>query len=189
MARITKVTSRIGYLALSCLMCASLAFAAPRRISKDLKKQSSQQWVNVIVQYRIPPTQAISPESWLRAAVTAELARDQRRAFTVKGSSLTALTKDPDVAYVSPDRTVRATATVTDYYDQAVLAPYAWSKNLLGMGSESQSSTAESAVGKTSRLSNGTGSRIVYSQNFAVGQSTVADLYGHGTACCGHSRR
>ena len=39
--------------------------------------------------------------------------------------------------------------------------------------------------GKDFTLSNGTGSRIVYNQNFASGQSTVADLYGHGTHVAG----
>ena len=186
MARVTKVTSRIGYLAFSCLMCASLAFAAPRRISKDLKKQSSKDWVNVIVQYRVPPTQAHFAKVVARGGTLQHnLSAINAGAFTVKGSSLKALIKDPDVAYVSPDRIVRATATVTDYYDQAVLAPYAWSRNLTGSGIGAAVIDSGINGGKDFTLSNGTGSRIVYSQNFASGQNTVTDLYGHGTHVAG----
>jgi serine protease AprX len=187
MARVTKVTSRFRYLTLSCLiLCASLVFAAPQRISKDLKKQSSKQWVNVIVQYRVPPTQTNFAKVLAKGgALQQNLPAINGGAFTVKGSALKALTKDPDVAYVSPDRTVRATATVTDYYDQAVLAPYAWSKNLSGSGIGVAVIDSGISNGKDFTRANGTGSRIVYNQNFADGQNTVADLYGHGTHVAG----
>ncbi len=186
MARVTKVTSRIGYLAFSCLMCASLAFAAPRRISKDLKKQSSKEWVNVIVQYRVPPTQANFAKVIARGgALQHNLGAINAGVFTVKGSALKALTKDPDVAYISPDRSVRATATVTDFYDQAVLAPYAWSRSLTGSGIGVAVIDSGINSGKDFTVLNGTGSRIVYSQNFASDQNTVADLYGHGTHVAG----
>jgi hypothetical protein len=46
------------------ILGAAFAFAAPRKISKDLQKQSSQQWVNVIVQYRVPP----SPKHFAKVA-------------------------------------------------------------------------------------------------------------------------
>jgi serine protease AprX len=106
-------------------------------------------------------------------------------AFTVKGSSLAALAKDSNVAYISPDRTVWATATVTEHYDQAVLAPYAWSKNLTGSGIGVAVIDSGITAGRDFTLANGTGSRIVYNQNFAGGQITVADLYGHGTHVAG----
>jgi serine protease AprX len=187
MARVTKVTSRTGYLALSCLIfCASLVFAAPRRISKDLKKQSSREWVNVIVQYRVMPTQTNFARVMSRGgSLQHNLTTINAVAFTVKGSSLKALTKDPDVVYVSPDRSVWATATATDFYDQAVLAPYAWSRNLTGRGIGVAVIDSGINSGRDFTLSNGTGSRIVYNQNFAGGQSTVADSYGHGTHVAG----
>ena len=78
-----------------------------------------------------------------------------------------------------------ATATVTDLYDQAVLAPYAWSKNLTGSGIGVAVIDSGINGGKDFTLSNGTGSRIVYSQNFASGPNTSADLYGHGTHVAG----
>jgi hypothetical protein len=43
MAGVTKVTSKVRRLALWCvILIATFAFAAPRKISKDLQKQSSQ---------------------------------------------------------------------------------------------------------------------------------------------------
>jgi serine protease AprX len=187
MARVTNVGSRFRNLALSCLVLwASLAFAAQRKISTDLKRESSLARVNVIVQYRVPPTATdLAKIAAKGGRLQQNLPAINAGVFTVKGSSLKALTKDPNVVYISPDRTVWATATVTDFYDQAVLAPYAWSKNLTGSGIGVAVIDSGINSSKDFTLSTGKGSRIVYNQNFAEGQSTTADLYGHGTHVAG----
>ncbi len=187
MAGVTKVTSRVRHLAFWCaILSTTFAVAAPRRVSKDLQKQSSQQWLNVIVQYRVAPTQAHFDKVIARGGTLQKnLPMINGGAFTIKGSSLKALSKDSNVAYVSLDRPVWATATVTDLYDQAVLAPYAWSKNLSGSGIGIAVIDSGINGGKDFTLSNGTGSRIVYNQNFASGPNTAADLYGHGTHVAG----
>ena len=187
MGGVTKVTSRGRHLAFWCVILgATLAFATPRRMSKDLRKQSSDSWVNVIVQYRVPPTQAHFDKVIARGGMLQQnLPMINGGAFTVKGSSLKALSKDSNVAYVSLDRPVWATAKVTDLYDQAVLAPYAWSKNLSGTGIGIAVIDSGINSGKDFTLSTGTGSRIVYNQNFASGPNTATDLYGHGTHVAG----
>ena len=187
MAGVTKVTSKVRRLAFWCvILSATLAFAAPRKISKDLQKQSSQPWVNVIVQYRIPPSQRhfakVAAEG---CTLQQNLPLINSAAFTVRGSSLAALAKDSNVTYISPDRTVWATAIVTDLYDQAVLAPYAWSKNLTGSGIGVAVIDSGITAGRDFTLANGKGSRIVYNQNFAGGPNTASDLYGHGTHVAG----
>jgi serine protease AprX len=187
MAGVTKVTSKVRRLAFWCvILSATLAFAAPRKISKDLQKQSSQPWVNVIVQYRIPPSQRhfakVAAEG---GTLQQNLPLINSAAFTVKSSSLAALAKDSNVTYISPDRTVWATAIVTDLYDQAVLAPYAWSKNLTGSGIGVAVIDSGITAGRDFTHANGTGSRIVYNQNFAGGPNTASDLYGHGTHVAG----
>jgi len=165
---------------------ATLAFAGPRRISKDLKNQSAGQWVNVIVQYRVPPSQAHLDRAVAKGAVLQlNLPVINGSAFAVKSSALAALAKDPDVAYISLDRAVWATATVTDFYDQAVVAPYAWSKNLSGSGIGVAVIDSGINAGKDFTLASGTGSRIVYNQSFVGGQTTANDLYGHGTHVAG----
>jgi serine protease AprX len=187
MAGVTKGTSKSRHLAFWCaILVANFAFAAPKKISKDLRKRSSGQLVNVIVQYRVPPTQAHFARVVARGGIfQQDLPLINAGAFTVKTNSLGALAKDSSVAYISLDRTVWATATVTDLYDQAVLAPYAWSKNLTGSGIGVAVIDSGINGGKDFTLSNGTRSRIVYSQNFAKGPNTSADLYGHGTHVAG----
>jgi serine protease AprX len=187
MAEVTKVTSKFRQLALGCvILAATAAFAGPRRISKDLQNQSSAQWVKVIVQYRVRPSQAQLGRMIVRGAtLQLSLPLINGGVFTVPSNSLAALAKDSDVAYISLDRTVWATATATDFYDQAVLAPYGWSKNLGGSGIGIAVIDSGINAGKDFTLSKATGSRIVYNQNFASGPNTVADLYGHGTHVAG----
>src|SRR5580704_4564367 len=187
MAEVTKVTSKVRHLAFWCVILgAAFAFAAPRKISKDLQKQSSQPWVNVIVQYRVPPSQKHFAKVAAKGGTLQQnLPLINGAAFTVKGNALAALAKDSNVAYISLDRTVWATATVTDLYDQAVLAPYAWSRNFTGRGIGVAVIDSGITASRDFTLANGTGSRIVYNQNFASGPNTAADLYGHGTHVAG----
>ena len=187
MAGVTKVTSKFRRLAFCWVMLgATLASAGPKKMSKDLRQQSSAQWVNVIVQYRVPPSQKHFAKVAARGGTLHQnLPLINAAAFAVQGRSLAALAKDSNVAYVSLDRTVRATATVTDLYDQAVLAPYGWSKNFSGSGVGVAVIDSGITGGRDFTLSSGTGSRIVYNQNFVSGQNTAADLYGHGTHVAG----
>ena len=187
MARVSKVTSRSGYLALSCLILwAGAALAAPPKISSDLKRQSSGQWVNVIVQYRLRPTQADFARVVANGgALQRDLSAFRAGAFSVKRSALAALAQDPNVTYIAPDRTVRATAVITDFYDQAVLAPYAWSRGLIGSGIGVAVIDSGINSSRDFTVSSGTGSRVVYNQSFVPGQTTAADLYGHGTHVAG----
>ena len=186
MARACKTGSMLRHLALCCLILGTtLGFAQSRKMSRDLRQQSGQ-WVNVIVQYRTPLNQAhLAGVIGNRGRLQQNFSVINGSAMTVKRSSLSALANNPNVVYISPDRAVRATATVTDLYDQAVLAPYAWSKNLSGSGIGIAVIDSGITSGKDFTLSNGTGSRIVYNQNFAGGPNTVADLYGHGTHVAG----
>src|SRR5262249_25520405 len=114
MARVSKVASRIRHLALlGLVLSAGMVFAVPRRIARDLKQQSSGQWVNVIVQYRVSPTQTHFARVVAKGgAMRQNLSAIRAGAFTVKANALAALAKDPDVVYISPDRAVHATATV-----------------------------------------------------------------------------
>ena len=186
MAKAFKAGSTFRHLALWCLILGTtLGFAQSRKMSRDLRHQSGQ-WVNVIVQYRTPLNQAhFAGVIGNRGRLQQNFSVINGSAITVKRSALAALANNPNVVYISPDRTVRATATVTDLYDQAVLAPYAWSKNLSGSGIGVAVIDSGITSGKDFTLLNGTGSRIVYSQNFANGENTVSDLYGHGTHVAG----
>jgi serine protease AprX len=187
MQGVTKVTSSIGYLVLGFLIIGSNpALAKPKQISADLKKPSSTQSMNVIVQYRVAPT--VAHYSLVTAAggtLRQTLPLINGGTFSVTKDSLKALQHDPDVTYISPDRPVNATAVVTDYYDQAVMAPYAWSASLTGSGIGVAVIDSGINAGRDFTTASGTGSRIVYSQNFVPGQTSVSDLYGHGSHVAG----
>jgi serine protease AprX len=189
MAAFIKVATRSRHLALGWLfLVATLGFAKPLKLSKDLQRQSSGQWVNVIVQYRVPPTRARLATIVAKGggSLQQNLPVINGGAFAVKASSLAALARDPNVAYISLDRTVRATGLSTDYYDQAVFAPYAWSKNLDGSGIGIALLDSGISPHRDFSLKNSASSRIVYSQNFLVGPSTATtDYYGHGTHVAG----
>src|SRR5277367_3460580 len=109
MAGVTKVTSKIHHLAFWCMLLGgTFAFATPRKLSRDLRKQSSGQWVNVIVQFRVPPTQAHFARVVARGGTFQQnLPLINSGAFTVKASSLAAIAKDSSVGYISLDRAVR----------------------------------------------------------------------------------
>ena len=98
---------------------------------------------------------------------------------SVPANKIGELSDDPDVAYVTPDRTLLASL---NYVTAAAGATYAWQQGFNGSGiavavidSGIDSSAADFNV------SGARSSRVLYSQNFVVGDRTTNDLYGHGT--------
>ena len=181
-----KVPMPFRFAGLLCLvLCATLAFAKPSKIAKDLGRGSDDGSVDVIVQYRVHPGQAHFDRV---AARGGHLKADLRgaihgAAFTVSKKKLEELAEDPDVTYISPDRPLGSTAATSDYYDQAVLAPYAWTLGLDGSGVGV--AVIDSGVTNNGDLTqaNFYGSRLVYSQNFVT--SGAAGVLGHGTHVAG----
>src|SRR5215470_12547077 len=131
-----KVRIQFRYSGLVCVvLCATLAFAKSPKIAKDLDDVPGGQLVDVIVQYRVQPRKAHFDRV---AAKGGSLKKDLRgvirgAAFSIRKDALEDLTKDPDVAYITPDRQLGSTST-TDYYDQAVLAQYGWGLGYDGTG-------------------------------------------------------
>ncbi len=101
----------------------------------------------------------------------------------MKSESIEDLANDPDVSYISPDRPLASTALTTDYYDQAVSAPYAWALGYDGTGVGV--AVIDSGITNNGDLTqdNFYGSRIVYAQNFVT--SGASGVYGHGTHVAG----
>ncbi len=95
------------------MLASNLLFAQPVKIAKDLRNLQSRQWVNVIVQYSVPPTHKHFSEVVVKGgSVQENLPLINAAAFTVKAGFLAALANDPNVAYISPDRKGTATATL-----------------------------------------------------------------------------
>ena len=132
-----KVRFQFRYSALLCLiLCANVAFAKSPKISKDLQDTPDGQSLDVIVQYKVQPGKSHFDRVASRGGALKKDLRGVIRgaAFSVKSESLDELANDPDVAYISPDRPLGSTSTTTDFYDQAVSAPYAWALGYDGTG-------------------------------------------------------
>jgi len=101
-------------------------------------------------------------------------------------SMLTELANDPNVAYVTPDRTQKMTANpVTEEFATAVEADVAAAQYALD-GTGIGVAVIDSGIADHPDLYDSNGnSRVVYSQSFVAGDATTPDQYGHGTHVAG----
>ena len=164
----------------SLLLFGTLAWGNEHKLSPELKDQHASGAVDVIVQYKVAPTQKH------RDRIAAHGGLVKQHLGTVKGllvslpaSRLHLLSNDPDVAYVSPDR------VITRQMNNAavgVLANYAWSLGLDGTGVAV--AVIDSGVHGVDDLKDAQGhNRILYSFD-SLGGGTD-DQYGHGTHVAG----
>ena len=189
--------ARLALLALITLLAAGLSLADGKkhRLSKDLdavKGGHNGTTVDVIIQFNQTPTDAHHQKMQKKGGILkTKLDVIKAAHYSVPTGSLEDLDKDPDVAYISPNRSLSGTATPTlDYTPESVNAPTAWKQwglNGTGIG-VAVIDSGVSAVGDLYwwNPSNQTyGSRVVYSQNFVPGTTDTSDLYGHGTHVAG----
>ena len=189
MGRTFRVTTLLRYFAtLGLMLAANMASAAPepvavRKIAEELATVPQGQFVNVIVQYRQSTDQDVTQAR--------SLAQDQAplryfphvgaAAFTVRSEDLATLENNPHVAHVSLDHKVFQTSTTTDFYDQAVNAPYAWSSGLNGSGVGV--AVIDSGITDQGDFSNDGASRVVFSGNYNM--DGINNAFGHGTHVAG----
>jgi len=179
---------------------ASLCFGQSVKLAPDLAGRDPEALLNVIVQYKQQPQQRHID------AVLGRGGRYLRKLNVVKGAvysiaakELAGLANDPDVAYISPDRTVKAASSLqSDYKLQAVGASNAQLNGYNGAGvgiaiidsgitnrpdfHGGSAGFTSAAVSTSSAFSSGY--RVVYAQNMINGGSTD-DAYGHGTHVAG----
>jgi serine protease AprX len=161
--------------------------ALHNRFSADL-----QQWaaggngmVTVIVQYRQMPTSAhLKSMQAGGAAIRSRLQTIRAVTMRVPVSMLAELAKNPNVAYITPDRPVSLTASNEDY-TAAVEADVAAAQFALD-GTGVGVAIIDSGVADHADLHNSSGaSRVVYSQSFVAGDTATSDKFGHGTHVAG----
>src|SRR6266581_1876307 len=188
--------ARLALLALMILLAAGLSLAdGKHKLSKDLdalKGSNSGGTVDVIIQFNQTPTAAHHQKVQNKGgALKTKLDVIKGAHYSVPTGSLEDLEKDPDVAYISPNRSLSGTATSTlDYSPESVNAPTAWKQwGLDGTGiGVAVIDSGVSAVGDLywwNPTNQTYGSRVVYSQNFVPGTTDTSDLYGHGTHVAG----
>jgi serine protease AprX len=186
MRKVTKISSALRNLALSGLVLAtSLAWGAatPRKLSRELASVPSGQWVRVIVQYANMTDRdfATAQSAGKRGVSARRLSLTNSAALTVSSDSLARFESDANVVHVSLDHQVFETSTTTDFYDQAVNAPYAWSAGLDGTGIGI--AVIDSGITDQGDFSGTNGSRLVFSANY--NNDGVNQAFGHGTHVAG----
>src|SRR5581483_3385817 len=102
------------------------------KIAPDASSNNSDDVINVIVQYNVPPAQKHRDRiQQHQGKVQQDLGLVNGIAAAMPASKLSDLANDPDVAYISPDRPVRSSMNNASV---AVMANYAWSLGYDGTG-------------------------------------------------------
>jgi len=173
-------TRHLGLVLLVTLL-SSLGWAQGYKLAPDLKADDSNELVNVIVQFK--HTLGETHRNKIRnkgGVVHADLSLVKSLSGRVPRNRLRELSRDPEVAHISPDRPVRSylnNATV------AVNAPAAWSQGFEGSGIGV--AVLDSGVQNVNDLVSQGGNSIVYSASFITGDTSTADAWGHGTHVSG----
>ncbi len=164
------------------------AAAVTTKFSSDLNDHVGQDgMITVIVQHRQMPSSAHLKDMQGRGAII-KSKFNTIRAVTmhVPASMLAELAKDPNVAYITPDRQINTMANPeTEEFATAVEADVAASQyGLTGTGIGV--AVIDSGISCFTDLRNSSGVyRVVYSQGFLPNNNRAADYYGHGTHVAG----
>jgi serine protease AprX len=170
------------------VLSAMPSYAGPTaKFSRDLEQRAAgaNSMVTVIVQYRQMPTNSSIRTMQLGgAAIKSNLHTIRAVTMRVPVSMLAKLAKDPNVAYITPDRPVSMTWGNEDY-STAVEADVAAAQFALD-GTGVGVAIIDSGVADHGDLHDASGaSRVVYSQSFVAGNTNASDQFGHGTHVAG----
>src|SRR5579884_1954442 len=148
--------------------------APPRKLSPDLAPRSASEVVDVIVQYKVRPTESHHARvARLGGALRSRMDNVGAADYAVPASALEDLASDPDVSYVTPNRPVWA---MMDIPAQTVNAEAAAMGGYDGSGIGV--AVIDSGIGLPSDFNH-----IAYRASF-VGGGPV-DKWGHGTHVAG----
>jgi serine protease AprX len=159
------------------------------KIAPELLQVDPESSVDVIVQLR----QAAREEGLTRligrgARYNRKLSVIRSSVLSVKALEIGALSDDPDVEYIARDHQVRATefSGTADYGWMAVSGIDERYGRLPYDGSNIGIAVMDSGVNRNRDFEDARGrSRIVYSESFIPGDSSVVDTYGHGNHVAG----
>ena len=113
-------------------LTASFAFGQNPKLGQDLNGINLNSNVDVIIQYTHVPTAV--DHQWVRGqggVLKRRYGKVRAGFYTVPASALPQLANNPNVTFITPDRTVGAKL---DYTAAAVNAAAAWADNLDGTG-------------------------------------------------------
>ena len=168
------------------------AFAGAK-LSHELRAarsaQGSSQMVKVIIQYKRPVMNNMAAPGELEmraqgARTHARLGAIRAVVMTVPAWMIPQIAKNPNVAYITPDRSVQMTGNDEDEGSAVARDVAATQFNVDGTGIGV--AVIDSGVADHADLHDASGaSRVVYSESFVAGDATTSDKYGHGTHVAG----
>jgi serine protease AprX len=169
------------------VLSSMVSYAAPAaKFSKDLERAAgANSMVTVIVQFRqMPDSSSLKTMQLGGAAIKSKLHTIHAVTMRVPVSMLAALAKNPNVAYITPDRPVGMTWGNEDYStaieEDVAAAQFALDGTGIGVA------IIDSGVADHGDLHDASGaSRVVYSQSFVAGDTTTPDKFGHGSHVAG----
>src|SRR5580704_5657641 len=154
------------------------------KVAHDIDRRHPKDVIDVIVQFKVTPRALHYQKMAARGAtLKTKLHTINAAAFTLPVSALTALEKDTDILYVTPDRAV---SLKSDYesFASAVEADVAASQFGLD-GTGVGVAVIDSGVADHKDFHNASGTRVVHSESFVSGNTSAVDAYGHGTHVSG----
>jgi len=170
------------FLAFVLFALVTLAQADEAKLSPDLRA-STASTARVVVQYRNAPS-PLSLKAIKKVATSAvsNLPLVRTVVADLPLNSILELSDDPNVKYISLDRSMRPTLSNAA---PAVNSPDAWKFGYTGKGIAV--ALIDSGVSPHPDLKGGplNSSRVVYSQSFLPSVGSAADQYGHGTHIAG----
>ena len=153
------------------------AFARHPKVAPDLEDKPSCATVDIIVQFtRVPGVATRQRVSSRGGILRRDLGGSRAGVYRITAGQLETLANDPDIAYISPNRAVKATM---DHSVAAInaLAPENFGMTGLGIGV----AVIDSGISASVDMDKG---RVVYQESF-LPDGVVADPYGHNTHVAG----
>ncbi len=182
------MTKRLRLCAIFGLILAfttTAAWAGGEKLSAELQNKTANRSgsVEVIVQYKTVPTEAHHARvAALGGKLNHKMDFIKAADYTISNSSLAALANDDDVAYITPNRSLKKMLDITAQATNTTAAYYAF--GLLGNGVGVAVIDSGIYEGMDQWTNDVAGqNRIVYEQSFVGG--TPTDQYGHGTHVAG----
>jgi serine protease AprX len=166
-------------LSLVAMVACAVASGAPKKIGPDVPSTGGN--VNVIVRFVHPPTKdelkLLGPYGQIKKHLDVINAVH----ISLSPQQIQALSSNPVIAYISPDRPMTGSLDVTT---QTVNANLAWQFGYDGTGVGVAVIDSGISLKHDFNNKNGVTTRLVYSQNF-VETEDATDRYGHGTHVAG----
>jgi serine protease AprX len=160
---------------------AQLMFAGPKIAPDVPTSTTSNALTEVIVRYKIPPSKDELKQLGPFGQIKKHLDVINALHLSLPQRVITALASDPNVVYISPNRSLKGALDITDRTVNATLAwPLGWDGTGVGVAVVDSGITVKKDLMTANKLN----ARVVYSQSF-VSTEGPTDLYGHGTHVAG----